>query len=55
LTETTPKCLIPVAGKPMLDYWLDALEGAGIDAALLNTHHLRAAVKTWLDTANRVP
>jgi mannose-1-phosphate guanylyltransferase len=52
LTETTPKCLIPVAGRPMLDYWLDALEAAGIDAALLNTHHLRDAVKTWLDAAN---
>lgn len=52
LTETTPKCLIPLAGRPMLDYWLDALEAAGIDAALLNTHHLRDAVKTWLDAAN---
>jgi mannose-1-phosphate guanylyltransferase len=52
LTETTPKCLIPVAGKPMLDYWLDALEAAGVEDALLNTHHLRDAVKTWLDTAN---
>jgi mannose-1-phosphate guanylyltransferase len=52
LTETVPKCLIPVAGKPMLDYWLDALEGAGIREALLNTHHLRDQVRVWLDTAN---
>jgi mannose-1-phosphate guanylyltransferase len=52
LTETTPKCLIPVAGRPMLDYWLDALEAAGIREALLNTHHLRDKVKTWLDAAN---
>ena len=52
LTETMPKCLIPVAGKPMLDYWLDALEAADIHQALLNTHHLRDTVKIWLDTAN---
>lgn len=52
ITDTTPKCLVPVGGKPMLDYWLDTLEAAGISQALLNTHHLRDAVKIWLDTAN---
>lgn len=52
ITETVPKCLVPVAGKPMLDYWLDALEKAGIQRALLNTHHLRAPVQKWLESAN---
>ena len=52
LTLTTPKCLIPVAGKPMLDYWLDALEAAGIGEALLNTHHLRPQVVDWIADAN---
>jgi NDP-sugar pyrophosphorylase family protein len=52
LTETVPKCLIEVGGRPMLDYWLDALEAAGIEEALLNTHHLRERVKPWLDAAN---
>lgn len=53
LTDTTPKCLIPVAGKPMLDYWVDALEAAGIDQALLNTHHLRDLVRIWLENTNQ--
>jgi len=53
LTLTTPKCLIPVAGKPMLDYWLDALAAAGIGEALLNTHHLRPQVVDWIAAANR--
>ena len=44
ITETTPKCLVPVAGKPMLDYWYDALEAAGVKEVLLNTHHLRDQV-----------
>jgi len=52
LTETTPKCLIPVAGKPMLDYWIDALAEAGVTQALLNTHHLRDPVRVWLAATN---
>jgi mannose-1-phosphate guanylyltransferase len=36
----------------MLDHWLDALEEAEIGEALLNTHHLRDAVRTWMDAAN---
>lgn len=30
LTRTQPKCLVNVAGKPMMEYQLDALEHAGI-------------------------
>ena len=52
LTETVPKCLIPVAGKPMLDYWYDALEAAGISDVLLNTHHLRDQVVNHINAAN---
>jgi mannose-1-phosphate guanylyltransferase len=52
ITETVPKCLVPVGGRPMLDYWLDALEAAGIGEVLLNTHHLRGQVRAWMDAAN---
>ncbi|HKV52321.1 MAG TPA: NTP transferase domain-containing protein [Gemmatimonadaceae bacterium] len=31
LTDETPKCLLPVAGKPLLEHHLDALAWAGID------------------------
>jgi len=44
ITETVPKCLVPVGGKPMLNYWFDALEDAQISDVLINTHHLRDAV-----------
>jgi mannose-1-phosphate guanylyltransferase len=40
LTDTVPKCLVEVGGRPMLDIWLDALAAAGVDEVLLNTHHL---------------
>ena len=30
LTDTIPKCLVPIAGRPLLDYWIDGLCTAGI-------------------------
>jgi mannose-1-phosphate guanylyltransferase len=45
LTDTIPKCLVPVHGRPLLDYWLDLVFGDGIDRVLLNTHHLADQVR----------
>jgi len=40
LTNHTPKCLIPINGVPLLDYWLNLLLPNGIDEILVNTHYL---------------
>lgn len=40
LTATVPKCLVRIDGRPLLDYWLDLLFGAGITRVLINTHWL---------------
>lgn len=40
LTETTPKPLIKVFGKTLLDHALDALEQAGVEEAVVNVHYL---------------
>lgn len=40
LTETVPKPLVPVGGKPLVDWGLDALEHAGVAEAVVNIHHL---------------
>jgi len=48
LTDTIAKCLIPVAGKPMVDYWFDRLELAGVRRILINTHHHAPLVRTHL-------
>jgi mannose-1-phosphate guanylyltransferase len=40
ITDTTPKCMIDVAGQPLLDIWLDALDRAGVQEVLVNLHHL---------------
>jgi mannose-1-phosphate guanylyltransferase len=52
LTDSVPKCLIEVGGRPMLDYWCDALEAAGIRDVLLNTHHLPDPVRAYIAAAN---
>lgn len=48
ITRTTPKCLLPVAGKPLLGRWFDLLAGAGVTHALVNTHHLAEAVRAYV-------
>ena len=40
LTLTTPKPLIKVAGKALLDHVLDSLAAAGVKTAIVNIHYL---------------
>lgn len=51
ITDTMPKCLVPIRGKPLLEYWLELLLGGGIDRILINTHHLPAAVRDYVDAS----
>jgi mannose-1-phosphate guanylyltransferase len=48
LTDRMPKCLVPIAGRPLLDYWFDAFEASGIRHVLINTHHLPEQVRDYL-------
>ena len=45
ITDTTPKCLVEIGGRPLLDIWLDALAKAGVHEVLVNTHHLAGMVE----------
>ena len=31
ITDTTPKCMLAIDGRPLLDIWLDAFDRAGVD------------------------
>lgn len=48
LTTVVPKCLMPINGRPLLEYWLRNLKRAGISEVLVNTHHLPGLVRDWL-------
>jgi mannose-1-phosphate guanylyltransferase len=48
ITRRTPKCLLPVGGRPLLGRWLEQLARAGVSSALVNTHHLASQVRDYL-------
>jgi NDP-sugar pyrophosphorylase family protein len=52
LTSSTPKCLVPIAGRPLLEYWVAALLDAGVRDAVINTHHLAERVRLELEQIN---
>lgn len=45
LTDSVPKCLVPIGERTLLDVWLDALGDLGVDEVLVNTHHLAPQVQ----------
>ena len=53
ITDTMPKPLVPIAGKPMIDYVLDALAAAGVEEAVVNVHHLADQMEAHLARRNK--
>jgi len=52
LTDSVPKCLIPIGGQPLLDIWIQRLIECGIREARINTHSLAEAVRTHIAQIN---
>ena len=48
ITDSVPKCLVPIHGKPLLGYWLDMLLRNGVNRVLINTHYLPDAVRAFV-------
>ncbi|MDG6079792.1 nucleotidyltransferase family protein [Erythrobacter litoralis] len=48
LTAATPKPLVRVAGKPLIDRALDRLADAGVARAVVNVHYLADAIEAHL-------
>lgn len=46
-TDTTPKPLLPVNGQPTLDLYFQGLREAGVEDAVLVTHHLAEQVQHY--------
>ncbi len=38
LTDSVPKCLVPIRGRPLLDIWLELCARCGITEVLINLH-----------------
>jgi MurNAc alpha-1-phosphate uridylyltransferase len=49
ITDTLPKPLVKVGGKPMLDHALDKLADAGVTEAVVNTHYLAKQIHEHIE------
>jgi mannose-1-phosphate guanylyltransferase len=49
ITDTIPKCLVPIQGRPLLGHWLASLREAGVDPILINTHHHAGQVRKYIE------
>lgn len=57
ITHTLPKCLVPIAGKPLINWWFESMQKAGVTEVLINLHHLPDIVMAHvnaLDTCIKV-
>ena len=54
LTETTPKALVPVAGRPMIEYPLRLLRHYGISEIIVNLHHLGEQIEAYLGDGSKL-
>lgn len=52
VTDTVPKCMVSISGKPLLGYWLELLSAAGVNDILVNLHYLPELVRAYLSTAS---
>lgn len=48
ITNTTPKCLVGINGRPLLDHWVELLSNAGIHDMLINLHYLPEQVLDYV-------
>jgi mannose-1-phosphate guanylyltransferase len=48
ITNEIPKCLVPINGKPLLEWWIKLLENHDVSEVLINLHHFPEQVKEFL-------
>lgn len=48
LTDTMPKALVPVMGKPMLEHVIGKLKAVGFDEIVINVHHFAQQIIDFL-------
>ena len=51
ITDTVPKCLVPIKGVPLLGIWLERLSLAGVGPFLVNTNYLNEQVESFVEAS----
>lgn len=52
LTDTVPKALIPVGGKPLLQHVIEKLKNSGVDEIIINVHHFANQIIEFIELNN---
>jgi mannose-1-phosphate guanylyltransferase len=55
ITDDVPKCLVPIGGIPLLEYWLRTFERYGLTDVLINTHYLPEQVIAFVESRDSGP
>ena len=53
LTDQTPKPLLPVQGKPLIEWQVESLARVGVRSAIINLHHLGEQIAAYLGAGDR--
>ena len=48
ITDTMPKALVPIAGRPLIEHVIESLQSQGINDFIVNVHHLAEQVEEYL-------
>ena len=51
LTNSIPKCLVPIKGQSLLEIWLNRLSAAGFGPFLINTHYMADYVQKKISSS----
>lgn len=51
ITRYIQKCLVPINGKPLIEYWLENLSKVGVDEFLINTHYKKEQMEAYVKTS----
>ena len=54
LTDTIPKPMVPLAGKPLIDHVIDRLTSVGVEKIVVNVHYLADVLENHLRKKNDV-
>jgi len=49
ITDTLPKALVPVGGRPLIEHVVLKLKASGIEEAVVNVHHFADKVEAWVE------
>ena len=49
ITNEIPKCLVPINGKPLLEWWIKLFEKHDIKKVLINLHYLAEQVEEFIN------